>query len=53
MHITDQTDGAVLREHALKEGMTPLRIAGCKAIAAGQTSVEEVLSAAPLVSGVR
>jgi general secretion pathway protein E len=49
LHITDQTDGAVLREYALKEGMTPLRIAGCKSIAAGQTSVEEVLSAAPLV----
>ncbi len=47
-HIHDQTDGAQLRRHAVREGMTPLRLAGCKKIAEGLTSVEEVLGAAGL-----
>ena len=46
--IHEQTDGAVLREHAVREGMTPLRLAGCRKIAEGLTSVEEVLGAAGL-----
>ncbi len=47
--ITDATDLAALREAALREGMLPLRIAGCRKVAAGETSIEEVLGAAPLV----
>jgi len=43
--IHDQTDGAALREQAMREGMTSLRIAGCRKIAEGLTSVEEVLGA--------
>ena len=46
--IHDQTDGAALRRHAMREGMTPLRLAGCRKIAEGLTSVEEVLGAAGL-----
>jgi general secretion pathway protein E len=46
--IHDQTDGALLRHHAVKEGMTQLRIAGCRKIAEGLTSVEEVLGVAVL-----
>jgi len=46
--IHDNTDGAALRNQAVREGMTPLRLAGCKKIAEGLTSVEEVLSAAGL-----
>ncbi|MBL6749181.1 MAG: type II/IV secretion system protein [Nevskia sp.] len=41
--IGDQTDGLLLRAAAIKEGMTPLRAAGCRKIAAGETSVEEVM----------
>ena len=47
--IGERTDLLLLREQALKEGMTPLRIAGCLKIAAGVTSVEEVISVAPLL----
>ena len=47
-HIHDQTDGTLLRRHAVREGMTPLRLAGCRKIAEGLTSVEEVLGAAGL-----
>ena len=39
-------DLILLREQALKEGMMPLRIAGCVKVAAGATSVEEVLGVA-------
>ncbi|GAC1631793.1 MAG: GspE/PulE family protein [Nevskia sp.] len=47
--IHDQTDLILLREQALKEGMMPLRIAGCLKVAAGLTSVDEVLGVAPMV----
>jgi general secretion pathway protein E len=46
--IHDQTDSLLLRKQALREGMTPLRIAGCRKIIEGLTSVEEVLSATAL-----
>ncbi|MDR3418730.1 MAG: GspE/PulE family protein [Nevskia sp.] len=49
--IHDQTDGSVLRDHAIRDGMTTLRIAGCRKIAEGLTSVEEVLSAAGISQG--
>ena len=44
--IGEQTDLLQLREQALREGMMPLRIAGCTKVAAGVTSVEEVLGIA-------
>jgi len=47
--ISDATDLAALRDAALHEGMLPLRIAGCRKIAAGETSVDDVLGAAPLI----
>jgi len=45
-HLHGQTDSLLLRQQALREGMTPLRLAGCRKIADGLTSVEEVLGAA-------
>jgi general secretion pathway protein E len=49
--IHDQTDGAVLRRHAVQAGMTTLRLAGCRKIAEGLTSVEEVLGATGVERG--
>jgi general secretion pathway protein E len=46
--LHEQTDGMLLRQQAMREGMTPLRIAGCRKIAEGLTSVEEVLGATML-----
>ncbi len=45
--ITDQCDPGQLRLQALKEGMRTLRLAGARKVAAGITSVEEVLRVAP------
>ncbi len=45
--IQDQTDLAKLREAAIREGMTPLRIAAAHKVAAGLTSIDEVLTATP------
>ncbi|OGA58333.1 MAG: type II secretion system protein E [Betaproteobacteria bacterium RIFCSPLOWO2_12_FULL_67_28] len=42
-------DLARLREEAIKEGMKPLRISGALKVAAGITSIEEVLKTAPPV----
>jgi len=36
-----------LREQAMKEGMKPLRISGAMKVAAGVTTIEEVLKVAP------
>lgn len=41
------TDLALLRAQALSEGMSPLRISGARKIAAGLTSVDEVLRTTP------
>jgi general secretion pathway protein E len=41
------TDLAQLRERAIKGGMQPLRIAGARKVAAGLTTIEEVLKVAP------
>ena len=49
--IGPQTDIAKLRDHACREGMRPLRISGAQKIAAGQTSLEEVLRVAPPADG--
>ncbi len=46
--ITDQTDMAALTQTAYKNGMRPLRASGAVKVAAGPTTVEEVLKVAPL-----
>ncbi len=45
--ITDKTDVAALREQASREGMKPLRISGALKVAAGVTTLEEVIKVAP------
>jgi len=45
--ISAHTDLAALRERAIKGGMHPLRIAGAHKVAAGLTTIEEVLKVAP------
>ena len=45
--IQDQTDLVRLREQAAKEGMKPLRISGARKVAAGLTTIEEVMKIAP------
>lgn len=46
-HINPQMDVAKLREQACREGMRPLRISGAMKVAAGQTSLDEVVRVAP------
>lgn len=45
--ITPETDIAALREQANREGMKPLRISGAQKVAAGLTTLEEVLKTSP------
>ncbi len=45
--IAAGADLARLREEAIKEGMKPLRISGALKVAAGTTTIEEVLKTAP------
>jgi len=45
--IGDKTDLDALRERAYTDGMKPLRINGAMKVAAGVTTIEEVLAAAP------
>jgi general secretion pathway protein E len=45
--ITAETDIAALREQANREGMKPLRISGALKVAAGLTTLDEVLKTAP------
>ena len=47
--ITPATDIALLRELACREGMKPLRVSGAMKIAAGLTTMDEVLKVAPPV----
>jgi general secretion pathway protein E len=51
--ITEKTDLDNLREVAYREGMKPLRINGAMKVAAGLTTIEEVMSAAPPPAGDR
>jgi general secretion pathway protein E len=51
--ITAVMNLANLREQAYKEGMKPLRISGAMKVAAGVTTVDEVLKTAPPVQGDR
>jgi len=49
-HVTATTDVAQLREAAYREGMKPLRISGAMKIAAGTTTLDEVLKVVPPTS---
>lgn len=46
--ITEQTDHTRLRQAAMKEGMHSLRLSGAHKVAAGFTTIEEVLRVSPL-----
>ncbi|MCR6650362.1 MAG: GspE/PulE family protein [Cellvibrionaceae bacterium] len=48
-NIHDDTDLNTLRQHAMREGMRTLRLSGAQKVAAGLTTVEEVLRVAPAV----
>jgi len=47
--VADKADIAALREQAFKEGMKPLRISGAMKVAAGLTTIDEILKVAPPV----
>ena len=46
--ITDQADHLKLRQQAMKEGMHSLKLSGAQKVAAGLTTMEEVMRVAPL-----
>lgn len=46
-HINADTDMIALRRAAMKQGMKSLRLSGAQKVAAGQTTIEEVLRVAP------
>lgn len=45
--ITEGCDLTLLQKNAIKEGMRPLRLSGAEKVAAGITTIEEVLRVAP------
>ena len=45
--LNSQVDIAALRSAAQREGMRPLRLAGCHKVVAGVTTIGEVLSLTP------
>jgi general secretion pathway protein E len=45
--INERTDMDKLREQAYREGVKPLRISGALKVAAGITTVDEVMKVAP------
>jgi general secretion pathway protein E len=45
--IADDPELPALREMAMKAGMRPLRLAGAEKVAAGVTTIEEVISLTP------
>jgi len=47
--VAEKADIAALREQAFKEGMKPLRISGAMKVAAGLTTIDEILKVAPPV----
>ena len=51
--ITAEADTTLIREQAYRDGMKPLRITGAHKVAAGITTVDEVLKVAPPISGDR
>jgi general secretion pathway protein E len=46
--VGESAEHARLREQAYRDGMKPLRTSGAIKVASGQTTVDEVLRAAPL-----
>jgi len=46
--INDNTNSAAVRKQAIKEGMHSLRLSGAQKIAAGQTTIDEILRVTPL-----
>ncbi|HKA41260.1 MAG TPA: GspE/PulE family protein [Burkholderiales bacterium] len=51
--ITSETDLAALQDRAYKEGMKPLRISGALKVAAGLTTIDEIMNVAPPPQGDR
>jgi general secretion pathway protein E len=51
--VTAEMDLADVREQAYRDGMRPLRISGALKVAQGVTTIDEVLKAAPPLSGDR
>jgi len=51
--VTSETDVNKLREQAMRDGMKPLRVSGALKIAAGMTTVEEVMKVAAPGTGER
>jgi len=47
--IHAEAEDGKIREQAYKEGMKPLRVSGAMKVAAGMTTVDEVVKVAPLV----
>ena len=45
--ITAESDAAYIRKHAVKLGMTKMRISGARKVALGWTTIEEVMKAVP------
>lgn len=45
--IAEGCDSVLLQKHAIKEGMRPLRLSGAEKVAAGLTTIEEVMRVAP------
>jgi general secretion pathway protein E len=45
--VNDRPDLGRIRERAMRDGMRPLRLAGATKVAAGVTTIEEVLRNAP------
>ncbi len=51
--VTPQTDLAVLQETGYRDGMKPLRLGGALKVAAGLTTIDEVMKVAPPPTGDR
>jgi general secretion pathway protein E len=51
--VQAETDLAAVREQAMRDGMKPLRASGALKVAAGMTTVEEVLKVSPPITGER
>jgi general secretion pathway protein E len=48
--VVEGIDDVTVREQAYKDGMLPLRVSGAMKIAAGMTTIEEVMKVAPLAT---
>jgi general secretion pathway protein E len=51
--VAEEVDLEALRDKAFREGMKPLRISGAMKIAAGLTTIDEVMNVAPPPGGDR